>query len=112
MITIDTSIGFDILYYWSNPQGRNTQIFQVIQSIDYTLPIPTMITRWCVGIHIIVVVHVAIGETVHEKLIDNLVSPITRVASHDKFVAFRVGVDAGRYGDKDAEYTDSPQNRS
>ena len=76
VITCDTCVGIDVFNDRTYPNCRHTELFEVVDIVDYPLKIAAIPGCERLFIHIVVVVDVAVGKTVGDKLINNLVAPV------------------------------------
>jgi hypothetical protein len=79
VVGVDVGVGVDVLYDRRDPQRRDAELANVVEVLLEPLPITPLVARERPGLHLEVVVHIAVGETVDEHLIDDLVAPIFHI---------------------------------
>ena len=76
VITCDTGIGIYVFDDRAYPERRHTELFEVVDIVDYSLKIAAVPRRERLFVYVVVVVDVAVCKAVGDKLIDHFVAPV------------------------------------
>ena len=79
VVRVDVGVGLDVLHDGRDPQRGDAERLDVVEVIDEPLPVAALEAREVAGPHLVVVVHVAVGEAIDEHLVDDLVAPVVDV---------------------------------